>query len=276
MRLRTIAILSRKELGDALRNRWFVLYTLSFGALALAFSSAALLGSGQFGFASFGRTAASIVNLVLLVVPLMGLTAGATSIAAERERGTLAYLLAQPISRVDVFLGKFIGQAIALALSLTLGIGFSMAVLWWNGGGEQAGVLLSVLCLGVLLSTASLSLGLVLSTVCRASSAALGGAVFLWLLLAFGADLSLMAASFTRSLDIRTMFHLALLNPLSVFRMAAVMSLRSNLELLGPAGLYAAQTYGAWLLPLFGGALLAWIVLPLVGALQMFRWRDAV
>ena len=53
-------------------------------------------------------------ELVLLVVPLMGLSLGALGLAAERERGTLDYLLAQPVSRAEIFLGKYVGLAAAM------------------------------------------------------------------------------------------------------------------------------------------------------------------
>ena len=75
--LTTIWTLAQKELRDALRNRWFLLYTVAFAVLALAFSYLALAGAGMVGFAGFGRTAASLINLVLLIMPLMALTIGA-------------------------------------------------------------------------------------------------------------------------------------------------------------------------------------------------------
>ena len=101
--------LAQKELGDALRNRWFLLYTIAFTGLSLALSYMSLAGAGIAGFAGFGRTAASLINLVLLIIPLMALTVGAQSLAHEQEQGTLAYLLAQPVTRVEVFTGKYLG-----------------------------------------------------------------------------------------------------------------------------------------------------------------------
>ena len=108
MTLRAVMLIARKEVRDALRNRWFLLYAAAFAGLAHALSRLALDGASLAGFAGFGRTAASLVTLVLLIVPLMGLTLGAASIAGERERGTLSTLLAQPIARVDVLLGKLV------------------------------------------------------------------------------------------------------------------------------------------------------------------------
>ncbi len=83
-----VYVLIQKELRDARHNRWFVLYTIAFAALSLALAWFALSGAGNFGLAGFGRTSASLINLVLLIVPLMGLTLGALSLAGEREKGT--------------------------------------------------------------------------------------------------------------------------------------------------------------------------------------------
>ncbi len=107
--LRTTAILCAKEMRDARRNRWFLLYAVAFSILALALSYLSLAGAARVGFAGLGRTTASLINLVLLVVPLMGLTLGAAAIAGERERGQLLYTLAQPISVGEYLLGKFWG-----------------------------------------------------------------------------------------------------------------------------------------------------------------------
>jgi Cu-processing system permease protein len=109
-------------LNDALRNRWFVLYTLAFIGLALGLSYMSLAGAGIAGFAGFGRTAASLINLVLLIIPLMALTVGAQSLAHEQEQGTLAYLLAQPVTRVEVFTGQVSGAGAELAG--VAGVGF--------------------------------------------------------------------------------------------------------------------------------------------------------
>src|SRR5690606_3606519 len=64
-----------RELRDAVASRWFMLYTAAFGVLAVAVSFMSLAGSGSQGFAGFGRTAAGLLNLVMLVVPLMAITA---------------------------------------------------------------------------------------------------------------------------------------------------------------------------------------------------------
>ena len=131
MEARIVTTLFKKEISDSLNNRWFMLYAAAFTGLALLLSWLSLSagGTGYTGFASFGRTAASLVNLVLLVVPLMALTIGAGSLSGERERGTLTYLLSQPVNRLEVLLGKYLGLAGALLGALALGFGLSAMVI---------------------------------------------------------------------------------------------------------------------------------------------------
>ena len=87
--------IARRELREALRNKWLWFYALGFGALAFGLAQAGMSTAGYAGLGGFGRTAASLVNSLLLFVPLIGITVGAGVIAGERERGTLLYLLAR-------------------------------------------------------------------------------------------------------------------------------------------------------------------------------------
>ena len=271
MNTKTIATLAGYELHASLRNRWFALYAAAFALLAVALSSLSLSGAGMFGFAGFGRTAASLINLVLLIVPLMGLTVGAQSLAGERERGTLAYLLAQPVSRVEVLLGKLLGLGGALLAALLLGFGLSAAVIAWQGGAVESGRYVVLVLLSLLLALASLSLGIFISAWSRSGALAVGLALFVWLLLVFVGDLGLMGTAVAMKLHISTLFNLTLLNPLQVFKIATVNSLRASLEILGPAGIYATRTYGPVLNALLVAVLVGWVALPMAGAYVRVR-----
>lgn len=261
--LTTVWILAQKELRDALRNRWFLLYAAAFAVLALAFSYLALAGAGMVGFAGFGRTAASLINLVLLIVPLMALTVGAQSLAGEWERGTLAYLLAQPVHRYEIFLGKYIGLALSLLAALALGFGISGLVMAVGGAGAtDPGQYLQLTWLAFLLSLAMLSVGFLVSALTRRASVAVGIGLFLWLIFVFLGDLGMMGTSMALRVPIANLFVMSLTNPLQVFKMAAILDIRATLDILGPAGIYAVQRYGAALLGIFLAVLGLWIVVP--------------
>jgi Cu-processing system permease protein len=266
MTWRVVITLAGHELRASLRNRWFILYATAFAVLAAALSAFSLSGAGMFGFAGFGRTAASLINLTLLIVPLMGITVGAAGLAGERERGTLAYLLAQPVARFEVLLGKFVGLAAALLAALLLGFGVSALLIARQGGGVDASRYLALVGFALLLALVSLSLGLLISAWSRTAPLATGVSLFVWLALVFFGDLGLMGGAIAMKLDIGVLFGLALANPLQVFKMATVYALQASLEVLGPAGLFAIRTYGASLTALLIGVLAVWIVAPLAGA----------
>jgi Cu-processing system permease protein len=273
MSARVILLLARKEIRDALRNRWFLLYGGAFAVLALSLSRLALGEPGTAGFAGFGRTAASLVNLVLLIVPLMGLTLGAGSIAGEAERGTLAGLLAQPISRVEVLIGKFAGLSLALNAALSLGFGLAALAVGRAGADVDAGAYALLVAFTILLSLVAIALGMLISVLSRQLGAALGTALFAWLTLVFLGDLGLLGMAMTMRMDTSSLLAISLANPLMAFKIAAVSSMTGSLDVLGPAGLLATRTYGAGLLPLLAGLLLSWTVLTLLLAGLSFRRR---
>ncbi|MDP1662795.1 MAG: ABC transporter permease subunit [Phycisphaerales bacterium] len=271
-----LATVAQRELREAVRSRWFVLYTLAFAVLGLGVSYVSAAGSGGSGLAGFGRTTAGLINLVLLIVPLMALTAGAASIASDRERGMLAYLLAQPVSRIELLLGKYLGLAAALFASLCVGFGVCAAVLSFKGEGTRVASLVWLIGLSMGLALSTLSVGVLLSVLARKASAAVGAAVFLWLTLVFVTDLGLMAGTVAMRLRVEQLLALSLVNPLQVFKMWSLHAVDANLDVLGPAGLYASEEFGGRLHAIFGLCLALWSVVPLAVAAAVFSRRSPV
>ncbi|RMG64383.1 MAG: ABC transporter permease [Calditrichaeota bacterium] len=270
-----IGLLIWKELLNARRNRWYLFYVLIFTGLVLSLSWMGLAGVGTYKLSGFGRTTASLVNLTLMIIPLMGLTLGAMSLAQERENGTLLYVLAQPVSPTELLLGKFFGLSIALLSALLIGFGISGYLIALKGGTSGFTDYLWLLAFAFLLALVSLALGILLSSLFRKAEAAIGISVFAWLVLIFFSDLGMLATTLKWQLSIEQIFTLALFNPLQVFRIGALLSIRHNLEVLGPVGLYAIRHYGhqlAWMLM----ALLAGWVTVLLGSTQILFQRRGV
>lgn len=270
---RTVLLLARKELRDSLRHRWFVTYTAAFAVLAIGLAYLSRVGTAMSGFAGFGATAASLVNLVLLIVPLMGLTIGAAAIAPERERGTLAYLLAQPISRAELFLAKYLGLAAALAGSLTIGFGLSAFTLAHGSDPRQVRLFLTLVGLATVLGLAMLSVGMLISVLARRPAAATGAAIMAWLVFVLVGDLGLMGSAVLFRLRASSLLLASIANPAQCFKIAVIGSYDATLDVLGPAGLYASNTFGNALLPVLVACLAAWAILPLAAALALFTRR---
>jgi Cu-processing system permease protein len=270
MELTLIWTIAQAELREALRNKWLWLYAVGFAGLALALSQAGLSAAGYAGLGGFGRTAASLINALLLFVPLIGLSVGASAIAADRERGTLLYLLAQPVSRAEIFGGKALGAALAVIVALTLGFalaGFGLSV----GGGGDTAVYISLVGYTLLLALAALGLGFIISSLTRKAAAASGAALILWLALVFVADLGVMGATLAWRPSPSELLWLLVINPLQIFKLGAIHSLRASLDTLGPVGQYALYRFGEQLPLLLIGLLLLWATAAMAIAFAIFN-----
>lgn len=266
--------IARRELREALRNKWLWFYALGFGALAFGLAQAGMSAAGYAGLGGFGRTAASLVNSLLLFVPLIGITVGAGVIAGERERGTLLYLLAQPVNRAEIFFGKALGAALAVIAALALGFGIAGLGLA-NEGGDPASFLVLV-AFAVLLALASLGIGFIISVLTHKAATASGAAMIVWLLLVFIGDLGLIGATMAFRPTPASLLALVLVNPLQIFKLGAIYSLRSTIDTLGAAGQYAMIQFGDTLPLVLVSLLVGWTALSFALAYGIFARKGDV
>lgn len=271
--LRLVSGVARKVLRESVRDRWFWLYCAGFAVLAGTLTTVAVPDTSVTGSGGFGRTAASLVALVQLVVTLMALTLGARSLAAERESGTLRFLLSHPVSRTEVLLGTWLGLSGALLAAVAGGFGVAGLLGAAQATPADAEVLVRIALYSWLLSLAMLGIGMVITVSIRRVGAAIGTALFVWLLLVFMGDLGLMGTVVATQLPVETLFASVIANPVESFRLAAIISLDGSLDALGPAGTYAVDTYGDGVGAIAAGVLVVWVVVPLALAWLIFRRR---
>jgi len=271
MDCKNVSLLVRKEARESLKNRWFILYTICFSTLALFLLFLSASSEEIAGISGFGRTAASLINLVLLFIPLIALVAGALSISIERENGTLSYLLSHPIMKTEILFGKFIGLLLPICFSISLGFGLAGIAISIKGGSQDISKFLTILLLSTLLASALLSVGLLISVYSRRGARAIGFAVFLWLFFIVISDLGIMGTSVAMDLGIKQVFTLALFNPTEVFKIASVLILSPRFEILGPVGIYALNTFGReGLFYLLISILVLWTIIPLLWGYLVF------
>ncbi len=271
MNFSSVLIIAKKEARESLANRWFVVYTLCFSLLALLLLFIASGRSEIAGYTGYGRTAASLINLVLLFVPMVALLTGAMSIAAERESGTLGYLLSYPVNKGEVFVGKYLGVLTSIWSSILLGFGIAGVGVALVGGGGGALRYLAIAGFSLLLAAALLSVGFLISVYVRGASKALGIGVFLWLVFIVFGDLGIMGSTVAMDLGIKQVFAMALFNPTEVFKMISVLVVSPRFEVLGPVGVYAMRTFGKeGVFAILFGAFLLWTLIPLGAAYYVF------
>ena len=109
-----VRIIAGKEFRDRIRNLWVLSVALIFSLFALAIAYFGTAQQGAVGFRGIDVTVASLVSLVIYLVPLIALILGYDAIVGERERGSMELLLSMPITRSEILLGKYIGLSGAI------------------------------------------------------------------------------------------------------------------------------------------------------------------
>jgi Cu-processing system permease protein len=271
-----VRLLASKEIRDLRRNRWVLLLTAIFTGLSVLLTAFGLSGVGDTGgMVGFGRTFATLLNLSLLIMPLMGLIIGAMSLASERDQLTLTTLLAQPITPSVIVWGKFLGALGVLSGAVLIGFGGSGLIIYAYGADVPLGKFLLQTGLTLLLSWACMALGMAVSALTRRASTAIGLAILLWLALTFVSDLGIIGTALALKLKAQTLLWLTLLNPLQVFKIAVIQVMEGTLEVLGSAGLYARDLFEDRVLYVCGGALLGWMLVPFLFAHLYFTKKGA-
>ena len=265
-----VRALVRRELGESLRSRWFMVYSGVFLVGALALTLFGLGGSEIYGYRGFAKVMAGLVHLALLFVPLMALFPATAAIAGEREIGSLEYLVSQPISFGELFLGKWLGVSLAVWLSLMVGFGLAGAISVWYGTPWPLVALL--LALTLLLAEAFVAIGLLCSVVARSRTRATSAGLVVWIVAIGLGTLGIMGAMLRWGLPRFVLTLWGFANPVEAFRLGVIASLDADGSLLGPVGHAWMNALGAsGVIALCLGSLLLWTLLPTAIAWWQFR-----
>lgn len=269
-----VRALVRRELGESLRSRWFMVYSGVFLLGALALTLFGLSGSEIYGYRGFAKVMAGLVHLALLFVPLMALFPATAAIAGERESGSLEYLVSQPISFGELFLGKWLGVSLAVWMSLMLGFGLAGAIAVWNGTPWPLIALL--LALTLLLAEAFVAIGLLCSVVAPSRARATSAGLVVWIVAIGLGTLGIMGAMLRWGLPRFVLTLWGFANPVESFRLGVIASLDADGSLLGPVGNTWMSALGmSGVIALCLGSLLLWTLLPTAVAWWRFRRPQA-
>jgi len=252
----------RYQLRDIIRGRWIVVYTLVF----------LLMTDVLFRFGGSGdRVVLSLMNVVLLLVPLVSIIFGTMYLYHARE--FIVMLLAQPVDRTSLFLGLYGGMAIPLAGSFVVGVG--LPFLWHAGSG--IGTALGVLLLtGVLLTCAFTAVAFLVAVLFEDRAKGFGAAVLVWLLAAVVYDgvVLLVVTTLWRYPLERPLLALTMLNPIDLGRVLLLLQF-DIAALMGYTGAVFSRFFGSALgKGLALSALVAWSALPFLAGLHRFRMKD--
>lgn len=275
MDFQVIATIARQELVVNLRNKWILTFAVAFATLILAISYFGLVTAGTVGFQGFTRTSASLLSLVLYVVPLIALTMGTLSFTSEQ--GVSELLFAQPVTRTEILMGKLAGLFASMVTATLIGFGSGGLVIAARTGSEGAARYPIFVALSLLLALAFLSLSALVAFLFQRKTRAFGVTLLLWFFFVIFYDLLVIGGSLLlKERTANTLIFTSLFgNPVDMVRVASLIVLDGK-EVFGAAGAALVRFLGgerASLLLLLGG-LLVWIVGPLLASQRLLKRQD--
>jgi len=268
----TIAVMEWKI---NLRNKWMVIFAAVFCLLVLAISYAGTRAEGFSGLQSFSRTSASLLNLVLYLVPLIAMVMGTISFTSDR--GSLDLLTAQPVRRRDVVGGKIAGLFASMVASTGIGFLAAGVVITPMSGGSG---LLSYCYLVILTQILGLIFLIIAALITFANDRrqkAFGYALFVWFFFIIFYDLIVIGlTAVTGDTAAKYIIFLSLFgNPVDIVRVGSLIML-DNVTIFGVAGAmllrFLGGTFGS--VSLLFIALLSWVIIPFVIMLRLVRKQD--
>ena len=266
-----------KEVRDGFTNRWLIAYSILLGGLGLAATATGLDSASGLAIQAFGRTTATLMNLCLLLSPLVAVVMGAALIAGEQERGTLEHLLAQPLTRAELLLGKHLGLLAALTAATVAGFvpaGLAIAV---AAGPAVLGHYLLFPTIAALAGAAMAAVGVLISVTSRSAVHAQGMAMVTWFAFVLLYDLVLMGSLAISGMPAQWLAAALVANPVDAARVLGVLALEPDLYLLGPAGSFlTTRLSAAGTASLLIGALVIWGLVPVGLAVMKFSIRRRV
>ncbi len=263
------------DILESLRAKWFLAYSLIFGSLVALLFMFGLTESRIMGFTGLSRLMVTYIQLAMAILPLFVLLTTVRSVAGDREAAVYEYLLSLPIGLAPWFWGKLAGRFLIVFLPVFLAM--LGAVVWGVLKGADIPWALFTYYTGLLMALAwcFLGIGMLLSTLSRSADVAQASAFVIWLTLLLFLDLILLGVMIREYLPPESAVAIALVNPLQVFRTAAMLLLDRQLVMLGPSAYVILDNFGevgyityALLYPTLLGTLCA------VGGYLIFRRSD--
>jgi len=252
------------EIRDVIRSRWLIGYTLFF----------LLITDALFRFGGGGEKALlSLVNVVLLLIPLVAIVFSTVYLYAARE--FIELLLAQPIKRRQVFMGLYIGLTLPLSLSFVAAVCIPF-IMHRGVANAQPGTFAALLLAGIALTFIFTALAFLIVARTEDRIKGLGLAVALWLFLAVlydGLVLLLISVLADHSIE-RLLLGLMLANPMDLARVALLLQF-DVAALLGYTGAVMQKFFGRSMgVVVTSLALAIWVLAPLLGGMRAFQKKD--
>lgn len=275
MDFHAVMIVAGQEAKINVRNKWTLVFAVVFAILTLTISYFGLVTAGVVGFQGFTRTVASLLNLVLYLIPIIALSMAALSLTGEK--GASELLFSQPVTRSEILLGKILGLFLSMVTATFFGFGLAGIVIASRAGAGGITRYAAFVGLALLLALVFLSLGALVAVLARAKAKAFGYSLFLWFFFVLFYDLLVIGLTFIFKERTANLFIFLSLfgNPVDMVRVSSLIAL-GDTSIFGAAGAALVKFLGGRVTShlILWAALVVWAVAPFFIASRVLEKQD--
>ncbi len=222
------------DIKESLRARWFLVYSIVFGGLIALFFIAGVTQSQVMGFSGLSRLLLMYIQVTIVILPIFILVTTVRSISGDRDTHILEYMLSFPISLSDYYWGKFLGRFATVFIPVFFAMIVALIIGLFKDAPLPIGIFLLYSGLLFALSLSFLGIAFIISSVVKSSEVALGISFFIWIVLLAFIDIALISLMMQNRMSEEVIIGLSLINPMEVFRVAAISLFDPELTVMGP------------------------------------------
>jgi ABC-2 type transport system permease protein len=275
--MKNLLLVAFLDLKESIRAKWFLVYSLVFGGLIALFFIAGVTESQVMGFSGLSRLLLMYIQVTIVILPIFILITTVRSISGDRDNHILEYMLSFPISLKQYYWGKIAGRFITVFLPVFMAMFVAIIYGFFKGASIPWGIFFLYTGLLFSLSSAFLGIAFFISSIVKSSEVALGIAFFVWIFLLSFIDIALISFMMQNRYDEGMIIAIAMINPMEIFRVAAISLFDPELTVMGPVAFYILDSMKHIVFVLF--SIFYPIVLGLVFATfgyVVFKKRDLV
>ncbi len=236
--MKNLLLIAYLDLKESIRANWFIVYSLVFGGLIALFFIAGITESQVMGFSGLSRLLLMYIQVTIVILPIFILITTVRSISGDRDSHILEYMLSFPISLKQYYWGKVFGRFITVFLPVFMAMVFAIVYGIFKGADVPWSIFFLYTGLLFAMSSAFLGIAFFISSIVKSSEMALGISFFIWIFLLAFIDIALISLMMQQRINTELIIGIAMINPMEIFRVAAISLFDPELTVMGPVAFY--------------------------------------
>jgi ABC-type transport system involved in multi-copper enzyme maturation permease subunit len=259
---------------EAVRTKWVIIFGVVFFLMAVDIPDIYLAATKNLPPEYLSENLGDLLSVTFPLIPLLALPMGAVSIVDERESGTLQYLLSNPVTKSEFFLGRSVGLLFATTSVIVVGFGAAALVTYTTGVSNYYPIVM-ILLFAALLNAVMLGIALIISEFSKRKATAMGVGIMAWFVLAVVSSLDQLVLAINLKIGPIPALIVVMLDPVETARELTIYGAGLGLTQMSNSALLVQFVWRNMAYEYTLISVLLWIAVTFAIGFIVFRFQDA-